>query len=181
MRVGKITFGKPNVEDLEDREDVKGLTKALRYNKDWEVRWGAALALGRIKDEGAAQPLVHALEDKEKGVRMAAMRALTNIGRADAELVAHFLSDDYEFVRCEAAWSLGRVGDTRAIEPLAHALSDENIFVRGRAAWALGEIGDAKAIEPLTQALNDTKEYVREEARKSLDKIRTKEATRYQQ
>jgi hypothetical protein len=155
VRVGKISFGKPDAEDLEQRHDVKGLIKALQYEKDWEVRWGAALALGRIKDKSATQDLIRALGDKDKHVRMAAIRALANIGSADVEKIAPFLNDDYEFVRCEAAWALGRTGDKRA----------------------LGEMGDARAMEPLNQALNDTTVYVQEEAKKSLDKIKTKDTT----
>lgn len=177
MRVGKISFGKPDAEDLEQRHDVKGLIKALQYEKDWEVRWGAALALGRIKDKSATQDLIRALGDKDKHVRMAAIRALANIGSADVEKIAPFLNDDYEFVRCEAAWALGRTGDKRALGPLSRALSDEDIFVRRGAAWALGEMGDARAMEPLNQALNDTTVYVQEEAKKSLDKIKTKDTT----
>ncbi len=51
--------------------------------------------------------------------------------------------------RAEAAISLGRVGDERAVEPLIAALGDGNSDVRAAAAQALGKIGDPKAVEPL--------------------------------
>jgi HEAT repeat protein len=54
------------------------------------------------------------------------------------------------------AYLLGRVGDSRAIEPLIDALQDENPGVRGAAANALGSIGDNAAVPYLKPLLNDT-------------------------
>jgi len=58
-------------------------------------------------------------------------------------------------VRRGAAEALGRIGDSRAVEPLIAALKDEDFLVRGAAAQALGEIGDLRAVEPLAAALKD--------------------------
>jgi len=60
-----------------------------------------------------------------------------------------------------AAKSLGRIGDTRAIEPLTYlVLKDDDSDVRRYAANALGEIGDSRAVDPLIVALNDSDSYV---------------------
>jgi HEAT repeat protein len=68
------------------------------------------------------------------------------------ERLAHYLrmlSDENPGNRWKAADSLGRLGDSRATEPLIDALWDEDAYVRKKAAWALGSIGDPRAIAPL--------------------------------
>ena len=41
-------LGPPDVEKLKAKKDVKGLIKALRYEKDVKVRYSAAVALGQL-------------------------------------------------------------------------------------------------------------------------------------
>ena len=48
------------------------------------------------------------------------------------------LGDPGERVRKQAAWALGAIDDSRAVDPLLHALSDQSSGVRQQAAWALG-------------------------------------------
>src|SRR5579859_7765950 len=91
-------------------------------------------------------------------------------------------------VRVEAAATLGRLRDARAVEPLVRALQDEPAEVQGRqlskgqigdkwtevrkeAAKALGQLGDARAGEPLTRALQDKSSHVRKEAALALGLI----------
>ena len=65
---------------------------------------------------------------------------------------AHYLRmllDENPGNRWKAADSLGRLGDSRATEPLIDALWDEDAYVRKKAAWALGSIGDPRAVAPL--------------------------------
>ncbi len=58
---------------------------------------------------------------------------------------------DNEGVRGDAAFTLGMIGDERAIEPLIEALQDES--VRIDALRALGMFEDERAIEPLRDFL----------------------------
>jgi HEAT repeat protein len=44
-------------------------------------------------------------------------------------------------VRKQAAWALGAIGDSRAVQGLMKALKDTDAGVRKQAAWALGAIG----------------------------------------
>lgn len=60
-------FGPPDVENLKAKKDVEGLTKALEYKKDNDVRAEAAVALGKLRDEKAIEPIIHALKDKDGG------------------------------------------------------------------------------------------------------------------
>jgi len=65
------------------------------------------------------------------------------------------LKDDDQYVRRDAAWPLGQIGDERAVDPLIDALKDESESVRMDAARALGYIGDDRAVDPLIEALKD--------------------------
>jgi HEAT repeat protein len=49
--------------------------------------------------------------------------------------------------KSRAAWALGEINDTRAVEPLKSALNDEDENVRTYSAEALGELNDTKAME----------------------------------
>jgi len=73
--------------------------------------------------------------------------------------------------RASAIEALGRIGDSRAVEPLIAALKDEDVNVRWPAARALGEIKDTRAIKPLIAALKDAEWIVREAAAEALIKI----------
>ena len=166
-----IEFGRPNVDELASTRNVDGLIQALRYKNDWEVRRNAAMALGKIKDERAVQPLEYALVDKAEYVRGSAVRALAKMGRADPAVLKHSLSDESVFVRWETTRALGESGDPQAVEPLLEALDDERVYVRRGAAWALGEIGDARAVGPLTKIAQDKGNRIREIAAEALDRI----------
>jgi bilin biosynthesis protein len=170
-KMATIEFGKPNVEELARIRDVDGLVQALQYKKDWEVRRDAAMALGKIKDERAVQPLEYALVDKAEHVRRSAVKALTSMGMADPAVLKHFLSDESVLVRWETTRALGELGDPRAVEPLLEALEDERVYVRRGAAWALGEIGDARAVGPLTRIARDKGNRISEIAVEALDRI----------
>jgi HEAT repeat protein len=52
-------FGSPNVEKLKAKGDIKGLIKALGYEKNFDIRASAAYALGSIGSRQAVEPLCH--------------------------------------------------------------------------------------------------------------------------
>jgi HEAT repeat protein len=66
--------------------------------------------LGKLGDAAAVTPLIEALHDGEKDVRVS------------------------------AAWALGELGDARAVSPLTDAASDPDPDVRERADAALGKL-----------------------------------------
>jgi hypothetical protein len=104
-------FGPPNVEKLEAKGNVKGLIKALGYEKDADVREAAALALGQVGDAHAMEPLIAVLKDSTGSERWA------------------------------AASALGEIGDARAVESLINTLGDKDGEVRRAAADALDKLG----------------------------------------
>ncbi|MCD6493385.1 MAG: HEAT repeat domain-containing protein [Archaeoglobaceae archaeon] len=126
-------------KSISELKGISPLISALK-DEDWRIRWGAAYALGEIKDPRAVEPLIQALKDEDSGVRCAAANALVRIGEPAVEPLIQALKDDDSNVREKAAWALGWIGDKRAVEPLIQALKDEDSNVRQGAAYALGEI-----------------------------------------
>lgn len=189
-------FGPPNVKWLEDKRDVNGLIKALRYN-DLHVRWGAAIALWKVGDVRAVEPLIAALKDEREEVREAAAQALGRIGdaRAVGPLIAALKDASWE-VQKGAAEALGQIGGLRAVEALIAAIKEKNGWYTGEealkrinspaveplilalpdipivAAAILGTIGDGRAVEPLIAALKDERSDVREAVVSALGWIR---------
>jgi hypothetical protein len=72
-------------------------------------------------------------------------------------------------LRQEAAITLGRLKDVRAIDPLIAGLNDKDI--RRCSAWALGNISDKIAIKSLIVVLTDRSSLGREEAALALNQL----------
>ncbi|HOD85308.1 MAG TPA: HEAT repeat domain-containing protein, partial [Methanoculleus sp.] len=71
-----------------------------------------------------------------------------------------------------AAWSLGEIGDPRAVEPILPLLADKKKDVRTAAADALGKLRDSRAAAALSAALEDEVEpEVRTAIRRALREI----------
>ena len=73
-------FGPPNIEKMKVKRNVKGLIKALGYQKDKLIRQHAAEALGFIGDTHAIEPLIATLKDNDRWVRDEAADALNKLG-----------------------------------------------------------------------------------------------------
>lgn len=91
-------------------------------------KYAVPLALGRISDPRAVEPLIQAFDECR-------------------------YSDDV--AGGSIAYALGEIGDQRAVKPLIKTLKHPNAYTRRKAATALGMIGDPRAIEPLISALGD--------------------------
>lgn len=76
--------------------------------------------------------------------------------------------------RKQAAWALGRLKDTQALDPLTEALKDDDLRIAS--VWALGEIGGEKASEALVRVLTDEFSPEKEEAVKALNRLGWKPA-----
>jgi HEAT repeat protein len=187
-------FGPPNVEQMKANRDVKGLVKALCYQKDYRVCAAAAGALDALdwrpgQDKiGAAywagkgnwdrcveigapaiEPLVALLRDRNAYLRAAVIGTLTRIGTPGVKPLIAALKHRESGVRRAAAKVLGQIGDARAVEPLVAALKADQ--VPNEAAIALGQLGDARAVEPLIAALNSGSSVVEPEAARLLGRL----------
>jgi HEAT repeat protein len=66
---------------------------------------------------------------------------------------------------------LGRLQDSKAVDPLLPLLKDKKKIVRKTAAWALGNIADDRAVPFLKETLLDADADVREAAQTALDSM----------
>lgn len=101
-------------------------------------------------------------------------QAANETGTAHEERLAYFirmLDDDNGINRWKAAESLGRMGDSGAVEPLIDALWDDDSRVRLKAVWALGQIGDERAISPLRRLYRMEKEDMKDTITEALEEI----------
>ena len=91
-------------------------------------------------------------------------------------LMCQRLQSFYSGSRKEAAYTLGRLGDPRAVPSLVHVLKYDNFKdVRVAAAIALGEIGGSDAAVALERtSIYDHREDVRKAATTALERLNTK-------
>ncbi len=116
----------------------------------------------KLKANRNVNGLCKALTHRDPKVRMAAGRALGDLGDAQAvNSLATALQDKDKYFRLVIAEALGRIGDGKTVEPLITALRDEDQDVRRTAAKLLGESGDAKAVDPLVTAFQDKDKFFR--------------------
>ncbi|WP_227354694.1 HEAT repeat domain-containing protein [Haladaptatus salinisoli] len=139
------------------------LQRANRRDKD------AIRILGKIGSDEAIDAIVDYV-DADPGMAKTVIKALGEIGSDEVtqEIADQLVADD-EGVRSHAARALGRIGDTRAIDPLADTLeNDESDSVRASAAWALNQIGTARALDAVRGYADDRAFLVQSEAEKAL-------------
>lgn len=95
------------------------------------------------------------------------------------EMFAYFLGNlqsDNPSLRWGAAHSLGRMNDSRAIEPLIALLNDPDWRVRFKAVWALGRLGDLRVLPFLSRLARDKSETVRDSVAQAKDDILRRES-----
>jgi len=120
------------------------------------MRERAVRILGDIGGSHALEPLIAALNDPDRHVRLGAVSALRTIGDSRSVVpLINALHDPDSDVRKFAAAALGQIGDIRAIDPLIDVLDNPNEEddVRAYAADALGNFGDTRSITPLINSL----------------------------
>ena len=122
-----------------------------------------------LKANKDVQGLISALKDKDPMVRGDAAEVLGKIG--DSRAVEPLIEALKDIVQFIAIESLRKIGEP-AIEPLIKALKNKDTLIRSGAAKALGKIGDKRAIESLTEALKYGDIFVRSAAAEALEKIK---------
>jgi HEAT repeat protein len=176
---------------------IDHVSEALREDEDAGVRVAAAKGLGLLRDEGALNPLIKAMEDRKPEVRTAVVQSLRQIGDTRAiPVLLDALRDANNNVRWHAATALTALGwrpntnmefvlravalgqhedaaayGKEAVEFLVKALLDPTSPKRQAAATALGKIGDIQAAKPLEVATEDDDGHVRAAAVEALSHI----------
>jgi HEAT repeat protein len=139
------------------------LVKALDHY-DPAIRSAAARVAGRLKVKSTGDALIRAVNDSNRDVRFAAMRALGDVGEQRA---VETLSDQLiYYAKGEGAWAalgaLARIGHITSVPVFARYLSHKDPVLRRAAAEGLGRAGDMSQVAILeTGAGNDLSRTVR--------------------
>jgi len=143
-------------------------------NAKRDVREKAALTLRELGDRRVNAAAVALLKSSEAWLRRAGVTALGFRGNRDAVApLAEIAADarDDSTVRRAAAESLGRIGDTKAVDALTKALAATEAYVRRAAAQALGKVKSPQAVPALIKALKDPNTQVAMSSAYSLGRI----------
>lgn len=142
-----------------------------------ELKRNALFQIKNLHTEAASRLAVSALSDPDEIVRATAASAVIFLPKNEAaQVLLPLLSDKAPFVRGEAAFALGEVGDASAVSPLIRLLQKDSAGeVCSAAAVALGKIGYSTAIDALTAILkkkpSDDNEFLRRSAARSIGQI----------
>jgi HEAT repeat protein len=125
-------------------------------------------------DSNNLKQLLADLRDFNKEKRRTAVVKLGMVGGDEAvrALILTVKNDHEDLIaRGRAALMLGKLRDTRAVDPLIHALDAPGFQTPLFAAQALGKIGDPRAIEPLLTMLNSGNGKFRDAALEALKSL----------
>lgn len=155
---------------------LDSLEPELEPNASPAAGWQRALALGRLGDRRAVEPMAELLLDHSApdALRKEAGQILAKLAdpRSVDALLAGLATEPSE-VAAEAAIALGRMYDERARDALQKLMHAEDPYLRARAAVSLGRLRDRQAVPALIDALwVAPTQYEREEAVRWLGRLR---------
>ena len=150
------------------------------------IRFVSVFLLLRVKEEGSTKVMtaIHQIRRTTPG-GIGAMRrlarssdvsvreeAIEKLGDAHVSLAAdevmRALHDPSPRIRRQAASSLSKMGDPRAVRALIHQLEDHPDLVEEETVEALGDLGDARAVPVLVKLLQSPRSILRRAAARSL-------------
>ena len=140
-------------------ESFDMLIQALK-NESSMVRRQALIALGRIGDDRALEPIVALLGDEDPGVKFYIPVVLDMIGGEKMIPALHeAMGNEMASVRIATIDILGRIEDETAIDLLINRLADFDSYVKTCATNALIKIGEP-AVPKLKEILENRAESV---------------------
>ena len=122
-------------------------------------------ALGMIGDRSSV-PYLAGLLDKSADARLLnnVVFALDRLGEDTEPFLAQALKDRRAYIRFNAAFVAGDLGNEALVDELISGLGDPNDYVRSEVAVALGRIGSLAAIPALETAAEEDNPIVRRDA-----------------
>lgn len=124
------------------------------------------------------QNLIAALDEPLAVARNAAAQELgkRKTRAAVDKLIAILVSDTSALVRDNAAFSLGLIGDEKAVPALLDALRDRDEWVRKSAVKALGYLRPKECVDALIGLIDDPSPTVRKNVARTLGEIGDRKA-----
>jgi HEAT repeat protein len=145
---------------IKTRRAVPQLISLLK-DDHWQVRRRAAEALGEIRDKRAVEPLVQCVGDSSEGVQQKAVRALVGFGKLSTiPLLKNLAHEKNKFALRAILYTLGEVGDDKAVPALIDHLRSSYFVVRTVAVKALVKYGP-KIIDLLIPTLVANRSNIR--------------------
>lgn len=168
---------------IRDKSAGPALVAALT-DVESTVRMFAARSLGAIGFEGAIEPLLQLVQDKNR-TEPERRVAIVALGILKARLaiwpLLMIVSDPSEDPKTEAAavHALGHIGDPKVGDTLTSKVGSPEARVRYSAVVALGKLRSEHVVVPLVRVLRDVNEMdaTREAAIQALGNIGSEEAT----
>ncbi len=118
------------------------LIKRIETEDDAGAIYAMEIALGRLGDVSASEPLLKLLSSEERWVRIGAAKAIGAIGGVDIlPIIIEKLADDDENTRAGAALALGMLGYWEKKDLLIPLLDDESGDVKECAKEAVRRLG----------------------------------------
>ena len=176
----------PNVKKLKAKKDLAGLFEALKAQSDWKIRAEAVETLGDMDHPEVIDDLEPLLDDKKREVRLAALKALENLGwmpkndiqrvkvhiirkewgalmdmgeRAVPGIIEQLGVDDDDNLFQHLNGVLNDIGDP-AVKPLLKALDRSDEKLVHNCIYALGELSDDRAIHSLHKMLKTSSPHL---------------------
>ena len=148
-----------NPEMVPTDEDFKNKMISIyehSIHDDPMVRTYMALAMGRTGHQEYGPTLMNGMNDKDKGSRLAAIKALGLLAYAPAvNGIQEFADEKYSNAeRLAATIALGNMGDKSLIPILQKLLDDEEPNIRWDAAIALAKLEDSSGVEVIVNLLD---------------------------
>ena len=121
-----------------------------------KVRTYMALAMGRTGQQEYGPTLMNGMNDKDKGSRLAAIKALGLLAYAPAvNGIQEFADEKYSNAeRLAATIALGNIGEKSIIPILQKLLDDEEPNIRWDAAIALAKLEDSSGLKVIVNLLD---------------------------
>ena len=138
-----LSFTISELLDMNRAAAAPVLLSMLEAADDPETRAHSAWALGFVRPEITAEPLLTLLSDPVAAVRAATAGSLSSFKNDQqvGDALIQALADSNEHVRISAAAALGYLGDKRAIQPLRDLLKVSGGNTREIVQYALKLLG----------------------------------------
>ncbi len=141
----------------QDPRLARDISAAFRSAKDDDprVRQYLALAMGKLGDSSALEPLVQSLDDSDPDTRLYIIWALGELRDPRAvEPLLNLGENPDPQIRKMVGYSLGMLRDSRAVPHLKAFLNDKSPDVGWNAALALARLRDPSGVQVLHQMLD---------------------------